>query len=116
MKSINSFWKKIYLIPVMVGGLGLSAYAQYPGGSSQREQDEYTCSQNAQVGKHKALKDAGIGAAGGAVAGKILGKPGAGAVVGGAAGGVYGHKKSKDNNGYSSKKYTKCMRDKGYNM
>jgi hypothetical protein len=117
-KSINHFWKRVYLIPVLVGGLALSGFAQYP--NTQRQQDENTCRQKAsEVGKHKGLKDAGIGAAGGAAAGKIIGKPGAGAVVGGAAGGVYGHKKSNNENWAnekSAKKYNKCMRDKGYSM
>jgi len=107
----------MYLVPVFVGGLTLSGFAQY-GNLQQRQQDENACYQKAaKSGKHKTLKGAGIGAAVGAVGGKIIGKPGAGAVVGGTAGGVYGHKKSNDQAVASdTKKYKKCMRDKGYDM
>jgi hypothetical protein len=116
MKSINNFWKQIYMIPLLVGGLAISSFAQSPGGGTQRQQDENFCRQQASYsGKHKALKDAGIGAIGGAVVGKAVGRPGAGVAAGAAAGGVYGHRKSK-NGGFSNKKYNKCMRDKGSNM
>jgi hypothetical protein len=119
MKSINNFWKRMYLVPVLVGGLTLSGFAQY-GTLQQRQQDENACYQKAaKSGKHKTLKGAGIGAAAGAVAGKIIGKPGTGAVVGGTAGGVYGHKKGNNDavaSEKSTKKYNKCMREKGYDM
>ncbi|HXA02294.1 MAG TPA: YMGG-like glycine zipper-containing protein, partial [Cytophagaceae bacterium] len=98
MKSINNFWKQIYLVPILVGGLAISGFAQSPGGGTKRQQDENFCRQQASYsGKHKTLKDAGIGAVGGAVAGKVFHKPGVGAAAGAAAGGIYGHRKS--NNG-----------------
>jgi Glycine-zipper domain len=117
MKSINFFQKQFYMIPVLAGGLALSALAQAPG--TQRQQDENFChQQSTQGGKHQTLKDAGIGAVGGAVVGKVLHKPGLGAAGGAAAGGIYGHKKSNSASAQAkkaSKKYDKCMRDKGYN-
>ena len=105
----------MYIIPALVAGLTITSLAQSPNGQTQRQNDENACSQTAtKTGKHKTLKDAGIGAVGGAVVGKIAHKPGAGAAVGAASGGIYGHKKSK-NGGFSNKKYDKCMKDKGYN-
>jgi hypothetical protein len=111
----NNFWKGLY-ISVLVGGLASSGFAQSPG-TTQRQQDENACTQAAaKGGKHKTLKDAGIGAAGGAVVGKVFHKPGVGAAAGAAGGGIYGHRQKGKSKGVSSKKYNKCMRDKGYNM
>ena len=115
MKAINIFLRRTYIVPILIAGLAISSLAQSPNGQTQRQNDESACSHAAsKSGKHKTLKDAGIGAVGGAVVGKIVHKPGAGAAAGAAAGGIYGHKKSK-NGGFSDKKYNKCMRDKGYN-
>jgi hypothetical protein len=64
--------------------------------------------------KHRTAKETGIGAVGGAVIGKIFGKPGVGAVAGGAAGGIHGHKKAKDADNMIRQEYGACLREKGY--
>jgi len=65
---------------------------------------------------HKTLKNTGAGVAGGAVLGKILGKPGLGAIAGGAAGAYRGHKKSDKDKAEFNNIYASCLREKGYNV
>lgn len=65
---------------------------------------------------HKTIKNTGAGVAGGAVIGKILGKPGLGAIAGGAAGAYRGKKKSGKDKTEFNNVYASCLREKGYQV
>jgi hypothetical protein len=66
--------------------------------------------------KHKTLKNTGAGVGIGAIGGKIIGKPGLGAVIGGAGGAYRGRKKSNNDKDEFNQVYASCLREKGYSV
>lgn len=98
----------------------VTTYPRYNQSAQEIERDKNNCYAHADEqldnSKHKTIKNTGAGAGIGAVAGKIFGKPGAGAVIGGAGGAYRGRKKSNKDKDEFNQVYASCLREKGYSV
>lgn len=96
----------------------VTVYPQHGQTVSQENADKNDCynvaSGNVKQKKHRTLKNGAIGAGIGAVGGKIIGKPGAGAVIGAGAGAYKGHRGNKKEDQKFNESYAACLRDRGY--
>ena len=97
---------------------GVNANPRYHKSISQQNADKNQCYNQADAQfkdkNNRTLKRTGIGAGIGVVAGKILGKPGTGAVIGGGAGAYTGYRKNNKEEKVFNESYASCLRDRGY--